>query len=120
MPSGSVPTPAKSPSTLVVIDDPILNSPFNEPSKHFKFTEDGITDEVVEKRRSSAYFIPIARPKKKGRDQLEFDTEWTSDRLQENVFINKVRERVAAWRNTRYAGSAITNVSRQLLEHWQA
>lgn len=26
-----------------VIENPILNSPFQEPSRHFKFSEDGIT-----------------------------------------------------------------------------
>lgn len=49
----------------VVIENPILNSPFEEPRRHFKFTEDGITDEIVEARRVSQYFIPIPRPKKK-------------------------------------------------------
>jgi type III restriction enzyme len=67
----------------VVIEDPILNSAFAEPSQHFCFTEEGITNEIVEKRRASSYFIPIAQPKKKGR-QLQFETEWTSDRLEEN------------------------------------
>ncbi len=28
----------------VVIENPVLNSPFEEPKRHFKFTEDGITD----------------------------------------------------------------------------
>ena len=63
----------------VIIENPILNSPFAEPPRHFKFTDDGITNEVVEGRRVSSYFIPIARPKKKGQ-QLQFDTEWTQDR----------------------------------------
>ena len=49
----------------VVIENPILNSPFEEPARHFKFTEDGITDEIVDARRVSSYFIPIPRPKKK-------------------------------------------------------
>ena len=25
----------------VVIENPILNSPFNEPARHFKFTDEG-------------------------------------------------------------------------------
>ncbi len=55
-----------------LIENPILNSPFGEPERHFKFTDDGITGEIVAGRRSSSYFIPIARPKKKGK-QLAFD-----------------------------------------------
>ena len=54
----------------LVIDNPVINSAFLEPGKHFKFTDDGITDEIVEARRPSAYFIPVAQPKKKGK-QLE-------------------------------------------------
>ncbi len=47
---------------LVVIENPILNSPYDEPKRHFKFTDDGITDEVVDERRASAYCVPIGRP----------------------------------------------------------
>jgi CRISPR-associated protein Cas2 len=44
-----------------VVENPILNSPFAEPTRHFKFDEEGITNEVVDGRRRSSYFIPIAR-----------------------------------------------------------
>ena len=50
----------------VVIDNPILNSPFAEPARHFRFDEDGITSEIAEGRRRSTYFIPIAKPRTKG------------------------------------------------------
>jgi hypothetical protein len=36
--------------TTAVIENPILNSPFEDPRRHFRFTEDGITDEVVDAR----------------------------------------------------------------------
>ena len=49
-----------------MIENPILNSPFREPARHFRFDDDGITNEIVEGRRRSAYFIPIPQPKKKG------------------------------------------------------
>ncbi len=77
----------------VVIENPILNSPFEMPGRHFKFDEDGITDEIVEARRPSSYFIPIAAPKKKVK-QVTFDTLWTQDRAKENDDINFVRSRV--------------------------
>jgi type III restriction enzyme len=32
----------------VVIENPILNSPFEMPRRHFKFNDDGITDEVFD------------------------------------------------------------------------
>src|SRR6266568_3645380 len=47
----------------VIIEKPVLNSPYEEPSRYFYFDEEGITDKVVESRRLSSYFIPIARPK---------------------------------------------------------
>ncbi len=87
----------------VVIENPVLNSPYEEPSRHFYFDEDGITDKVVASRRLSSYFIPIAKPKKKGK-QLELDTEWTKDRIEENKFINDVRHIVSKWRLSNYDG----------------
>ena len=103
----------------VVIENPVLNSPFEEPKRHFKFTEDGITDEVIEERRISQYFVPIPRPKKRsGKDkQLSFETEWTADRVEENKDINRIRERVAIWRKGGYVG--ITKTTSSLLEYWK-
>ena len=49
----------------VVIENPVINSPFEEPKRHFLFSEEGITNEIVETRRESSYFIPIPKPKKK-------------------------------------------------------
>ncbi len=103
--------------TQVVIENPVLNSPFKEPKRHFRFTEEGITDEIVEERRISQYFIPIPRPKKKSAKQLSFETEWTADRVEENKDINKIRERVAIWRQGGYVG--ITKITAGLLEYWK-
>lgn len=101
----------------VVIENPVLNSPFEEPKRHFRFTEDGITDEVVEERRISQYFVPIPRAKKKSAKQLSFETEWTADRVEENKEINRIRERVAIWRKGGYVG--ITKTTARLLEYWK-
>ena len=83
----------------VVIENPVINSPFDEPERHFRFTEGGITNEINEARRVSSYFIPVPRPKKKSKQQqFSFGTEWKEDRIKENEFINQVRFRVARWR----------------------
>ena len=66
----------------VVIENPVINLPFEEPGRHFRFTEDGISNEIIDGRRKSQYFVPIARPKKKG-GKLLFDTEWTADRVED-------------------------------------
>jgi type III restriction enzyme len=49
----------------VVIENPVINSPFEEPQRHFRFTDDGITNEIIDARRISSYFIPIPQPKKR-------------------------------------------------------
>jgi len=100
----------------VVIENPVINSPFERPQRHFKFSEEGITDEIIESRRISSYFVPIPQPRKKNSQQLSFDTQWTGDRIEENKFINRVRERVSIWRQGKYQG--VTNVTRRLLEYW--
>jgi len=101
----------------VVIENPILNSPFVEPTLHFRFDDDGITNEIVEGRRRSSYFVPIPSSRKKGKgQQLSLDTQWTQDRVEDNQFINRIRERVTEWRRTGREG--LTRTSRQLLEHW--
>ncbi|MHB8646155.1 MAG: BPTD_3080 family restriction endonuclease [Thermomicrobiales bacterium] len=102
---------------MVVIENPILNSPFLEPKRHFRFSDEGITNEIINERRISSYFVPIPRAKKKGKAQLAFDTEWTQDRVEENKFINRVRARVALWRQGGYIG--ITKTTRQLLDYWR-
>ncbi len=99
----------------IVIDNPILNSPFVEPTRHFRFDEQGITNDIVETRRVSSYFTPIAQPKKKG-TQLQFETEWTQDRLEENRVVNLIRQRVGAWRKGGHVG--VTGVTSRLLSYW--
>ena len=103
-----------------VIANPVINSPYQKPERHFHFGEEGITNTIVSKRRVSAYFVPIAKPKKKKAKQLGFGEvheEWTSDRLQENKFINQVRERVDLWRRGGYTD--VSRTTRRLLDHWQ-
>ena len=84
----------------VVIENPVINSPFDEPTRHFRFDDEGITNEVDDGRRISSYFVPIARPKKKkgGVQQALFETEWTQDRIEENKLVNAIRGRVSMWR----------------------
>jgi type III restriction enzyme len=102
----------------VVIENPVLNSPFCEPIRHFRFTDEGITNEVINARRTSSYFIPIAQPRKKNSKQLVFDTEWTKDRIEENKLVNDIRRRVGLWRQGGYVG--VTPTTGHLLAYWNA
>jgi type III restriction enzyme len=102
----------------VVIENPIINSPFEEPTRHFKFDDEGITNEQVDGRRTSSYFVPIARPRKSngGAKQEVFDTEWTQDRIEENKLVNDIRRRVSRWRTGGYIG--VTPTTARLIAYW--
>ena len=97
------------------IENPILNSPFVEPNRHFQFDDHDITDTIIPSRRPSFYFIPIAKTKKKGK-QLVLDKDWVAEREEENFFINRVRDRVRMWREGGYKG--VTRTTARLLEYW--
>jgi len=104
-----------------VIENPILNSPYREPTRHFRFDEDGITNTVVDERRRSTYFIPIPKPKKRvaagvPAEQMTLPGNWTSERMQENDNINRIRAHVAGWRQAGWPG--ITATTRELLDYW--
>jgi type III restriction enzyme len=100
----------------VVIENPIINSPFDEPTRHYRFSDEGITNEIVDGRRTSSYFVPIAKAKKKGANQFQFDTEWTQDRIEENKLVNDIRRRVALWRKGGYLG--VTPTTARLIAYW--
>ena len=100
----------------VVIENPILNSAYAEPTLHFRFDNDGITDEIAESRRLSSYFVPIPAARRRGGQQA-FDTEWTKDRVAENETVNRIRDLVAHWRSQGHSG--VTPTTRLLLEYWR-
>src|SRR3989344_5864736 len=98
---------------------PILNSPYIEPSRHFRADERGITEDIIEARRPSSFNIPVPRAKTKQK-QLELNVSegaFGSELQKENEFINKVRAKIKDWRVNGYSG--ITKTSRDLLSYWQ-
>ncbi len=102
----------------VIIENPIINSPFVEPTRHFRFTDEGITNEVVDGRRISSYFVPIAQPKKKGGKQQDLfddgvDRKTASKKTSSSTTI---RRRVARWRKGGYAG--VTPTTARLIAYW--
>jgi len=98
---------------------PILNSPYIEPNRHFKSDDRGLTEEILEVRRPSSFYIPVPRAKTKEK-QLEMNIAegaFGSELQKENEFINKIREKITDWRNSGYPG--ITKTSRDLLSFWK-
>ena len=90
-------------SDVVIIENPVINSPFAEPKRHFRFADDGITNEIVERGASAPTSSPSPSPQKKRRSSSS-ETEWTASRIEENEFINRIRARVALWRQGGYVG----------------
>ena len=100
----------------VITENPIINSPFEEPTRHFRFSDECITDEITAGRRASSYFVPIAKPKKKGSKKLQFDTEWTQDRIEENKLVNGIRLRVVFVEQGRLRRSSANH--HRLIAYW--
>ena len=104
------------------IDNPILNGPYDVPSRHYEIGPSGPTGVIVESRRPSESFIPIAVSKKgkkgtDGSEQEAFDFDLTGERREKNSLINDIRRDVAKWRASgHYDG--VTPISRKLLQHW--
>lgn len=101
------------------IDNPILNSPYEQPDRYYHIGRQGPTGEVRDGRRPSESFIPIAVSKKgKGEGtQVEFDFDATGERREHNSLINDLRRDLERWRRGgEYRGA--TAISRKLLQHW--
>lgn len=80
----------------------IISSPFERPSHHWTRQTDHKL-EFTPGRRSAGYEI--------------FDTRNNTVRGVELELVNRIRERVDAWRLAEYPG--VTTVTRQLLAHWR-
>lgn len=98
---------------------PILNSPYFEPTRHFSADERGLTEEIVDFRRPSSFYIPVPRARTK---QYQLDLHlaegaFGAELQKENEFINKVRTKIKEWREQGYSG--ITKTSRDLLSFWR-
>ena len=99
-----------------MIENPILNSPFEEPERHFEVVGGKFTENIVKGRRPSSYLTPVARPKGARGMQLTLPGAQETT-VKPNEFINEVRSLVRAWREAGYPGA--TPVTRSLLEYWQ-
>src|SRR5262245_12942873 len=99
--------------SAAVIENPILNSPFEEPGRYHEFDKYGyLTGTILTGRRKSGYFIPVAQPRRQAIQPELFEEE-----PRENDDINYVRSRVALWRDRNYPD--VSPVTRQLLTHWR-
>jgi type III restriction enzyme len=100
----------------VTIDNPVINSPFAEPKRHFRVEDGRVTGAIEERRRPSEFFVPVARPRKATPQMaLEFAA---GVRQQPNEIVNEIRQAVGRWRVQGYPHT--TSITRELLSYWRA
>ena len=104
------------------VSEPIQNSPFDEPSKHW-YIQRGRDPKIVERRRDAFVFGPKNR--REGWDlsdgtlgPYKHDAEGNDyEDAYELALVNRVRARVAAWRDAGYPGVSRTTL--ELLRWWR-
>ncbi|MCF7920868.1 MAG: DEAD/DEAH box helicase family protein [Candidatus Cloacimonetes bacterium] len=113
-------------------EKPVINSPYEQPAKHWELDSDGQpTQRIITKRRSADFITPIPKPRKrKGKvedqqQQLVFDEGegLSSDKQQYDptALINEVRYLVDQWRNLPSPNDwNVTPETARLLQHWRS
>ena len=111
-------------------EEPILNSRYEYPSRHWERDWSGQpTNTVLLERRRVAFITPIPKPKKKsgaGHRKMVFDetaqalgTE--AQQYDLTAFIGGVRQRVDRWRELPDPGSwQVTPETARLVQHWRS
>jgi type III restriction enzyme len=88
------------------IDQLIINSPYEEPSRHWRYKRETRTFALEDGRRSAGYV--------RASDQSKaFDDPGIFIEL---PLVNQIRKRITPWRKDRYPG--VTGITKRLLEHW--
>lgn len=89
------------------IDRLIINSPYEEPTRHWRYDRETRTFDLVEGRRPAGYVVASG-------DSRAFDDPGI---FVEIPLVNQIRPRVKAWREAGYPG--VTSITKRLLEHWR-
>lgn len=110
-------------------EKPILNSPYEMPSRHWELDASGQpTQRITDSRRLAEFITPIPKPRKqKGagkQDSLLFDEgHGLSNQEQQydhTAIINAVRHEVNKWRELPDPSSwRVTPETSRLLQHWR-
>ncbi len=108
---------------------PILNSPYENPSRHWELDDDGQpTQEIIESRRKADFITPIPKPKKRkgSAEQPEFvfdEGHGLSTEAQQydpNPLINELRKQLEKWRSSPNPNDwQVTPETARLLQHWR-
>ena len=88
------------------IDRLIINSPYEEPARYWKYERETRLFDLTEGRRPAGYVVASGNSK-------AFDDPGI---FVEIPLVNRIRPRVKAWREAGYPG--VTGITKRLLEHW--
>jgi len=103
-------------------DHPILNSPYDYPSRHWELDDNGQpTQKIKETRRLAQFITPIPKPKKRKRqgDLLFDDLSSQQQQYSHTAIINGVRQEVDRWRELPPSQWRVTQETARLLQHWR-
>ncbi len=108
---------------------PILNSPYEYPSRHWELDKDGQpTQQIIERRRSAEFITPIPKPKKRKQSSAQiamvFDEgkglSTSEQQYDPTGTINLVRNYVDQWRMIPDPNDwKVTPETARLLQHWR-
>ena len=110
-------------------DHPILNSPYEPPSRHWELDDEGQpTQKIIDARRSARFVTPVPKPKKRKNSQTQtgfvFDEgkglSTAEQQYDPTSIINEVRGHVDVWRALPNASQwQVTPETARLLQHWR-
>ncbi len=110
-------------------EQPVLNSPYECPNRHWELDETGEpTQRIVESRRQAEFITPIPKPKKRkgasAQATLLFDEgrglSTEQQQYEHTAIINGVRRQVERWRNIPNTSQwQVTPETARLLQHWR-
>jgi type III restriction enzyme len=89
------------------IEHLIINSPYQEPQKHWEYNHNRMAFELAEGRRPSGYTVASTTKKLINDPGVPIYLP----------LVNRIRGRVKEWRENGYAG--VSGITKQLLEHWR-
>jgi type III restriction enzyme len=110
--------------TQSFFDDPILNTPYDRPGRHWELSESGQpTNVILASRRPSNLVTPIPPPKKKKKGSVQLDMLETASAKPDfnpTAQINDIRSAVESWRNLPESQWAVSPTTARLLRHWRS
>ena len=113
----------------VFFEQPVLNSPYEYPVRHWELDDQGQpTQRVVKKRRSAEFITPIPRPQRTRNSAVEQQFIYDEgkglssedQRYDPTFLLNELRRRVDQWRELKNPGDwQVTPETARLLQHWR-